>query len=180
MNIRRGGLLVSLLSVAACASAPPARPTTASNARNDDPWLHGPTCADVDPSQNAAGLRTEDLEMGIGAPVAEGQTVRVHYVASLPSGQVLHDSHDEGLPVEIIIGSTKTLCGFGRALAGMRAGGQRRAVIDSALAFGDGGRPPDVPPKTDLVFVIDLYLPADTMTSGGGPPPNPAAGMRRR
>ena len=172
--------LACLATVSACASPQQVRPTTADNARNDDPWLHGPGCADVDPSQDAGGLHTEDLAVGSGAPVGEGQTVRVHYVASLPSGQVLHDSHGDGPPVEIIIGSTKTLCGFGRALAGMRAGGQRRAVVASALAFGESGRPPDVPPKTDLVFVIDLYLPADASGLQGGPPARPSSGMRMR
>jgi FKBP-type peptidyl-prolyl cis-trans isomerase len=107
-------------------------------------------------------------------------TVRVHYVASLPGGAVVHDSHDGGLPSEIVLGSTRTFCGFERALAGMRPGEQRRAVIPWSLAFGEKGRPPEVPPRTDLVVVLDLYLPADVAPHGGAPPASPAMGGRRR
>jgi peptidylprolyl isomerase len=163
----------------ACASSPPLRQTVAANARNDDPWLHGVACAPDDPAGDAA-LKMEDLVVGTGAPIGDGQTVRVHYTASLPGGAMIHDSRDDGPPVEIIVGSTKTVCGLAKALPGMRAGGQRQVVVPWALAFGESGRPPDVQPRTDLVFVIDLYLPADAASGQGGPPPRPASGMRRR
>jgi len=103
-------------------------------------------------------------------------SVRVHYVASSPDGTVLHDSHEGNLPSDIILGSTKTICGFERALLGMRPGEQRRAFVPSSLAFGEAGRPPGVPPRTDLVFVIDLYLPADAVIDQGSHPANPAGG----
>lgn len=174
-QVARVSVFVTAWLACACGSAPPMRQTYADNARNDDPWLQGPPCAAQD-----AVVKTEDVVVGMGAPVGEGETVRVHYVASLPDGKPIHDSRDDGPPVEIIIGSTKTICGFGRALAGMRPGGQRRAHVPPALAFGASGRPPDVPPGTELVFTIDLYLPADSSGGQGGPPPRPAGGGRRR
>lgn len=176
---RRPLLVGAALLSWACAGGPPMRPTTAANARNDDPWLHGPACPANDASEDG-GLQKEDLVVGTGAPVEEGATVRVHYTASLPGGATIHDSHDDGPPVEVIIGSTKTICGFARALSGMRPGGQRRVVVPSALAFGDRGRPPDIPPGTDLVLVIDLFLPAESSAGQGGPPPRPGGGTRRR
>jgi peptidylprolyl isomerase len=164
----------------ACASSPPLRQTVAANARNDDPWLqHGVACPPDDPEGEAA-LKIEDLVVGTGTPVGDGQTVRVHYTAAPTGGATIHDSRDDGPPVEIIVGSTKTVCGLAKALPGMRAGGQRRVLVPWALAFGENGRSPDVQPRTDLVFVIDLYLPAETASGQGGPPPRPASGMRRR
>jgi FKBP-type peptidyl-prolyl cis-trans isomerase len=156
---------------ASCAGASFPRETRANNARSDDPWLEGARCsADAGGSSD---LRIEDLAAGTGRPVERGETVRVHYVAALPSGATLHDSRDQGVPSEIIIGSTKTICGFEKALIGMSAGGQRRVFVPWNLAFGEDGRAPDVQPRTDLVFVIDLYLPADVVFQPGAPPAPP-------
>ena len=156
------------------------RQTTAKVARSDDPWLVGERCTPDTPPDPAP--RTEVLAEGIGLPVAAGATVRVDYVASLPDGTVLHDSRNERMPSEIIIGSTKLMCGFERAIIGMRAGEQRRAFVPWPLAFGESGRPPEIPPRADLVFVIDLYLPAEVIIQNGSRPTNPSAGggMRRR
>jgi peptidylprolyl isomerase len=163
---------------ASCAGAPFPRETHASNARSDDPWLAGARC--TGDTQDSSDLRIEDLEAGSGRPPERGDTVRVHYVASLPSGTTLHDTRDEGVPSEIILGSTKTICGFEKALVGMSPGGQRRVFVPWRLAFGESGRVPDIPPRTDLVFVIDLYLPADVTFQPGAPPVNPAQRARGR
>jgi hypothetical protein len=147
----------------------PARQTTANNARSDDPWLVGPRCSSDTPTD--ADIRVQVLAEGMGSAVTPGMTVRAHYVASLPDGQKIHEAED--MPSEIILGSTKTICGFERALVGMRPGEQRRVDVPWKLAFGEEGRPPEIPPRADLVFLIDLYLPADLVVQGGGPPPNP-------
>jgi hypothetical protein len=149
------------------------RETRASNARNDDPWLAGDGCG---PDDHEPPLPFEVVAAGVGAPVFDGMTVRVHYVAKTVDGTVLHDSRNDGPPVEVVVGSTKTICGLHKALVGMRAGEERRVLVPWRLAFGAEGRSPDIPPKTDLVFVIDLYLPADAPTGGGSAPVNPIRG----
>jgi FKBP-type peptidyl-prolyl cis-trans isomerase len=161
-----------------CGAATFQRETVATNARIDDPWFEGERCqAGV---TGEAEARTEELEVGIGKPVGDGQTVRVHYVARLPDGTVVHDTRqDSAVPLEVIIGSTKVICGFERALLGMRAGGQRRVTVPWRLAFGEAGKPPAVPPKTDVLFVIDLYLPAAPSLEDGMPPRGPARGRGR-
>jgi hypothetical protein len=150
------------------------RQTTATDTRADDPWLEGGERCQAG-SQEDPGLRIEELEAGTGKPVEDGQEVRVHYVARLPDGTIIHDTHD-GAPIEIFIGSTKIICGFERALLGMRAGEQRRASVPWRLAFGESGRSPDVPPRTDLAFVIDLFLPAVPALENGSRPANPNPG----
>ncbi len=170
-------LLVASLTLS-CGAGPSGRQTTASNARGDDPWLVGEGCSPDTPADPAP--RIEVLAEGSGQPVAPGVTVRVHYIASLPNGAIVHDSHEGSLPSEIILGSTKTICGFERALLGMRPGEQRRVFMPWSLAFGENGRPPEIPPRTDLVFMIDLYLPADIVLEHGSPPSNPSGAVRRR
>jgi FKBP-type peptidyl-prolyl cis-trans isomerase len=180
MSVATTSLRTVLVAAAlsACVGSSLPRQTRASNARSDDPWLEGERCA-AD-SQDGAGIRSEDLEAGTGRPIDHGDTVRVHYVATLPGGGALHSTRDGGLPIEIMVGSTKTICGFEQALIGMKPGGQRRVTIPWRLAFGENGRAPDVPPRTDLVFVIDLYLPADAVSEHGSPPVNPVGRGRGR
>jgi hypothetical protein len=165
------------LSTAASCGGPRvfARPTTASVARSDDPWLVGDRCSPSTPTEPL--LHSEILAEGTGAVVTTGATVRVHYTASLADGTALHDT--ENMPSELVLGSTKTICGFERAVVGMRAGEQRRVVVPWQLAFGEAGRPPEIPPRSDLTFVIDLYLPADVVRSFGAPPVNPMGGRRQ-
>lgn len=128
------------------------------------------------------GLRIEELDLGSGKPVGRGETVRVHYVARLPDDTSVHNTRDGGPPIEIIIGSTKMICGFERALLGMRAGGERRVLVPWRVAFGEAGKPPEIQPRTDVTFVVDLFLPADVVTDQRGPssPVNPMMGPRRQ
>jgi FKBP-type peptidyl-prolyl cis-trans isomerase len=154
------------------------RQTTASIARSDDPWLMAERCTPETPADPAP--RIEVLAEGVGDPVVEQATIRVHYVATLPNGSALHDSHEGNMPSEIILGSTKLMCGFERGIAGMRAGEQRRIFVPWQLGFGEGGRPPEIPPRADLVFVVDLYVPAEVVIEHGSRPVNPAGGGRRR
>jgi peptidylprolyl isomerase len=179
MRARTRLLFVTLTSLALSCGAPQAegRPTTIGTAQSDDPWLLGERCRADTPDEPAP--RVETLAAGSGEPVRAGETVRVHYIASLADGSKLHDTR-EGAPSEIIIGSTKTICGFERVLVGMRPGEQRRATVPWSLAFGEAGRSPEVPAKADLVFVIDLYLPADVVIEHRSRPVNPAGGGRRR
>lgn len=177
LNLSVGTVLLLSLVTVCCGAGPVGRQTTASNTRGEDPWLQGDRCTPDTPTDPAP--RVEVVAAGNGPPVDTGMTVRVHYVASLPDGKVLHDSHEGGLPSEVLIGSTHTFCGFERALVGMRPGEQRRVVVPSSLAFGDKGRPPEIPPRTDLVLLIDLFLPANVTTPTGAPPAGPAMGRRR-
>jgi FKBP-type peptidyl-prolyl cis-trans isomerase FkpA len=168
-------VLLAASFVSSCGGALP-RETTATNARVDDAWLEsGPRCAGS--SEDDAGLRIEEIEAGSGAPFGDGQEVRVHYVARLPDGKIVHDTRQGGeAPIELVIGSTRVICGFEKGLLGMRAGGQRRVTVPWRLGFGEAGRPPDVPPRTDVAFVIDLFRPAVSASQNGLPPSNPTRG----
>lgn len=180
--LRLGASMIALgllSTFVACGPPPqPARETRVSNARNGDTWLDGDPCPEG--AVDDAALHVEDLEPGEGAPIEPGTTVRVHYRAALASGEKVRASRDSGLPIELVVGHGHTFCGFDRALVGMRAGGQRRVTIPARLAFGETGRLPDVPPKSDLVVVIDLYLPADAVNEQHSAPVNTARGGRRR
>jgi len=173
-RVASASLLFSVML--SCGGAPFPRETFASNARTDDTWLEGQRCGPL--SSNVAGLRIEEIAAGPGKVVGDGDTVRVHYVARLADGTTVHDTEPDTPPIEIIIGSTKVICGFEKALLGMHAGAQRRVFVPSRLAFGDAGKPPTVPPGSDLSFVIDLYVPAEPTNEQRSAPVKPAGGGR--
>jgi hypothetical protein len=172
-NRSRGWLFLGAAFSLSCGGTPFPRETTASNTRADDPWLEGPRCTADFRAETA--LKIETVEPGTGKVVGDGETVRVHYIAQLPGGSAIHDTREGGAPIELVIGSTKIICGFERALLGMHAGERRRVTVPWRLAFGEEGRAPDVGPRTDLVFVIDLFLPAEPSDEHGNGPVRPPA-----
>ncbi len=158
-------LLVSTLGVS-CASGP--YPVTrAGDARSSEPWLEGEPCSPA-ARRDDGGLRVEDVVAGTGKVAEAGDTVRAHYKVELPGGAPIRDSRASGPPIEIILGSSRMICGFEKGLIGMRSGGVRRIFVPWRLAFGENGRLPDVEPRSDLVFVVDLFSPSDPASSGGG------------
>ncbi len=144
----------------ACVDTTYARPTTVDDGRTDDHWLDGPRCTANTPFDPA--LETEVIEPGTGEIVERGMTVRVHFLVTTPSGTVLYDTHAHGSPPDdVVVGSTPVVCGFERGLLGMHAGERRLIRVPWTLAFGEDGRFPNVGPRSDLIFLVDLYLPVD-------------------
>jgi FKBP-type peptidyl-prolyl cis-trans isomerase len=164
------------IACAACGSAPFPSATQATDARNHDPWIETASPCETREAREEPELHVEEVRPGEGRQVERGDTVRVHYTASV-GGQTVHDSRNDGAPLEMIVGSTKTICGFERGILGMHAGGERRVFVPARLAFGEAGKPPDVPANADVVLVVDLFLPADPASGRGvGGPVNPVRG----
>jgi hypothetical protein len=166
-----------------CGAPQHVRQTRIDDGREDDHWLEGARCGatEAPTTPDDKPVRVEVIEQGSGEVAESGMTVRVHYVAKSATGEVLHDTRKGGAPNQIVIGSTHTICGFEKGLAGMRAGEQRRVFVPWQLAFGEAGKPPEIQPKTDLVFVIDLFFPTDHVsTPYSGPAKPPPGGGRRR
>lgn len=102
------------------------------------------------------GLKIKDLIVGEGATAAPGRVVRVHYTGTLPDGTVFDETLSRGQPIELPLGRGSLIKGWEQGIPGMRVGGKRELVIPPELGYGPGGRPPKIPPGTDLIFEIDL------------------------
>jgi FKBP-type peptidyl-prolyl cis-trans isomerase len=110
--------------------------------------------APVDPGP--AKLEIFDDVVGTGATATPGDTVRVHYTGTLMNGITFDSSRDRGKPFDFKLGSGGVIKGWDDGVVGMKVGGRRRLVIPQALAYGDEGSPPTIPPKAGLKFDIEL------------------------
>lgn len=102
-------------------------------------------------------LVVEDIEEGDGAEAKSGDTVSVNYVGVLyENGEEFDASFNTGQPFEFQLGAGNVIPGWDQGVEGMKVGGRRQLIIPPELAYGAQGSPPDIPPNSTLVFVIDL------------------------
>jgi FKBP-type peptidyl-prolyl cis-trans isomerase len=123
--------------------------------------------APVDPGP--AKLQVIDDVVGQGPEVKAGNKVRVHYTGTLMNGQKFDSSRDRGAPFDFTVGDGSVIKGWDEGVVGMKAGGKRRLVIPRDIAYGEAGRPPEIPPKAGLKFDIEL-LEINPKTAGVAPP----------
>lgn len=100
------------------------------------------------------GLIVEDLVIGEGEEVPPGATVTIHYDGWLTDGTPFDSSYDDGAPATFPLGAL--IDGWQKGIPGMRVGGKRRLHIPYQMAYGERGRPPRIPERSDLVFVIEM------------------------
>ncbi len=100
-----------------------------------------------------SGVVATDLVFGSGATAMPNSVIKVHYHGTLPDGKVF-DSTRGGDPITFPL--NQLIPGWREGIPGMMVGGVRRLVVPAKEAYGDEGAPPDIPPKTDLVFTIEL------------------------
>jgi protein-disulfide isomerase len=102
------------------------------------------------------GLSVTDLVVGTGATAANGDGLTVHYVGTFEDGTEFDSSRGRGAPFSFKLGTGNVIKGWDQGVLGMRVGGRRKLVIPSALAYGDRGQPPKIPPGATLVFDVEL------------------------
>ncbi|HVU02141.1 MAG TPA: FKBP-type peptidyl-prolyl cis-trans isomerase [Polyangiaceae bacterium] len=101
-------------------------------------------------------LSIEDITVGTGTEAASGQTISVHYVGTLTNGEKFDSSRDRGEPFSFRLGAGQVIKGWDQGVAGMKIGGLRKLTIPPELAYGDRGFPPVIPPRSTLVFEVEL------------------------
>lgn len=116
------------------------------------------------PLRIAYALRFQEIRPGTGSVAQPGQVYTVHYTGWLASDGTKFDSsydhhdpqHASGQPIQFIQGSHRVIPGWDTGFQAMRIGGKRRLFIPYQLAYGEAGRPPVIPPHSDLIFDVEL------------------------
>ena len=103
-----------------------------------------------------AELKLEELVVGNGAEVKEGDTVVMHYTGSFQDGEKFDSSVDRGVPFETKIGVGHVIRGWDEGVPGMKVGGKRKLFIPYTMAYGEEGAGSVIPPLADLIFEMEL------------------------
>ena len=131
--------------------------------------------------ETAFALRYMDIKPGDGPEAQPGQFYTVHYTGWLASdGSKFDSSVDRNEPFTFLQGRRSVIPGWDSGFGGMHVGGKRRFFIPYQLAYGERGRPPVIPPKSDLIFDIELRAASDTPPEEPAPPDRAAAATTTR
>jgi len=101
-----------------------------------------------------SGLRYIVLEEGTGNTPSPSSNVRVHYTGSFINGKVFDSSVQRGEPIDL--GLNQVIPGWTEGIQLMKEGAKYRFYIPYNLAYGERGYPGAIPPKSDLIFEVEL------------------------
>jgi FKBP-type peptidyl-prolyl cis-trans isomerase FkpA len=104
--------------------------------------------------KTASGLIYVSEKEGTGAQPKETDTVKVHYTGTLTDGKVFDSSVKRGQPAEFPL--SQVIKCWTEGLQKMKVGGKAKLVCPSSIAYGDEGRPPQIPGGATLVFEVEL------------------------
>ncbi len=109
----------------------------------------------IDNNGNFSRMVIDDIKIGKGSEVKDGDTVSVHYAGTLQEGLEFDNSRKRGVPFEFKVGGGMVIKGWEEGLIGMKVGGERILVIPPEKAYGENGIGP-IPGNSTLVFKIEL------------------------
>lgn len=124
--------------------------------RQADP-SDAPTEPGVPLSEGALETSFEDLVVGEGDVIEEGQTALIRYVNFRGDNGVALESNWTNDPLQIPYVEIQLFPGLYNGMEGMRVGGRRAITIIPEDGFGPDGNPQGgLPAGTDMIFVIEL------------------------
>ncbi len=102
----------------------------------------------------ASGLRYIVLKEGTGAKPTASSNVKVHYTGSFLDGNIFDSSVQRGEPIDF--GLNQVIKGWTEGVQLMKEGAKYKFYIPYQLAYGEQGYPGAIPPKSDLIFEVEL------------------------
>jgi peptidylprolyl isomerase len=117
----------------------------------------GSTKNEAAPTSALTELKTEDIKVGTGPVVDDGDTVYMKYTGKLANGTVF-DSNDkaDGKPFSFELGpNASVIQGWNKGIKGMKVGGKRKLSIPATLGYGAEEKGP-IPANSDLYFDVEL------------------------
>ena len=96
-------------------------------------------------------------EMGTGPVAKAGIPVQANYYGVLKSdGSMFDNSFSRGQPFRFQVGKGQVIQGWDIGFAQLPEGSKATLFIPYQMAYGESGRPPQIPAKSDLVFYVEL------------------------
>ena len=101
------------------------------------------------------GFSAREITVGEGTIAERGDRLTVHYVGTLPNGQVFDSSRDRNTPITFVLGVGQVIRGWDEGVVGMREGGKRILTIAPDYGYGAESVGP-LPANSTLVFEVEL------------------------
>ncbi|MBP6694642.1 MAG: FKBP-type peptidyl-prolyl cis-trans isomerase [Saprospiraceae bacterium] len=105
-------------------------------------------------NQTASGLKYIVLCEGTGNKPSATSNVKVHYTGSFLDGNIFDSSVKRGEPIDF--GLNQVIPGWTEGVQLMKEGAKYKFYIPYQLAYGERGYPGAIPPKSDLIFEVEL------------------------
>ncbi|KAF2900878.1 hypothetical protein ILUMI_05283 [Ignelater luminosus] len=102
------------------------------------------------------GIIIQDIKVGDGPIAKSGKLLQVYYEGRLKHNNKLFDKLVQGQGFKFRLGKREVIKGWDVGVNGMKVGGKRRIVCPPAMAYGEKGSPPQIPPNSTLVFEVEL------------------------
>ncbi len=135
--------------------AAPALQSSAAQPTKVVEYTKAPPTAKGQTKTTPGGVKYETLKEGTGREFKAGQTAQFLYEERLEDGKVLDDRTKRGHHPENLTLSEKPI-GWREALPGMRVGEVRKLTVPPALAYGEKGKPPEIPPNATIIYEVEL------------------------
>ena len=94
--------------------------------------------------------------VGDGIEISNHSKVSVHYIGKLEDLSEFDNSYIRGEVFKFQVGTRQVIPGWETGLLGMKEGGKRTIFIPYKLAYGDRGVGNSIPPKSNLIFEIEV------------------------
>ena len=104
----------------------------------------------------SAEVRIINESIGDGLEIVNHSKVVVHYIGKLENNTEFDNSYKRNQTFQFQIGVRQVILGWEEGLLGMKEGGKRTIYIPYELAYGENGAGELIPPKSDLIFDIEV------------------------
>jgi len=91
-----------------------------------------------------------------GEKPGAGANVKVHYTGYFEDGKIFDSSVKRGEPISFQLGKGMVIKGWDEGISLLKPGDKARLLIPYQLAYGEAGRAPVIPAKTNLIFDVEL------------------------
>jgi peptidylprolyl isomerase len=118
-----------------------------------------------------------DFAPGTGPVAGAHKWYTINYTGYLVDGTKFDSSLDRKEPISIPYGQHQVVVGWDTGFDGMHVGGKRRLFIPYQLGYGATAHGP-IPPKSMLIFDVELLAISDAKPEPKTPPAPPASAAR--
>ena len=105
-------------------------------------------------TKTSSGLQYRIRRKSDGAQPGPSDTVTVHYKGWFPDGSPFDSSYDRRSPATFPLNGV--IAGWTEGMQLVGQGGMIELEVPYQLAYGERGRPPVIPPKCTLHFLVEL------------------------